>query len=63
MGRAIESERLYLSGLILDDTRPYFEVGYGLSNRYFSGGIFASFLSSEFQEIGAKITFELFRKW
>ena len=63
VGRAIESERLYLSGLILDDTRPYFEVGYGLSNRYFSGGIFASFLSSEFQEIGAKITFELFRKW
>lgn len=63
VGRYIESERIYLGALLLDNTRPYYEVGYGLTNRFFSGGLFASFLNTRFQEFGAKITIELFRKW
>lgn len=63
VGRYIENERIYFSALLLDHTRPYYEVGYGLTNRYFSAGVFASFLNSKFQECGTKISFELFRKW
>ena len=63
VGRFIESERIYVGGVTLNHTRPYFEVGYGLTNRYFSGGLFCSFLNTKFQEFGAKITLELFRRW
>ncbi len=63
VGRFIESERIYVGSVTLNHTRPYFEVGYGLTNRYFSGGLFCSFLNTKFQEFGAKITLELFRRW
>ena len=63
VGKYIETERLYASALLIDHTRPYYELGYGLTNRYFSAGVFASFLNASFQELGVKITFELFRKW
>lgn len=63
IGRYVENERLYLSALSIDHTRPYFEIGYGLTNRYFSIGIFGSFLNGEPNEIGCKFTFELFRNW
>ena len=63
IGRYIETERIYASAAFLDHTRPYYEVGYGLTNRYFSAGFFASFLNGKFQDSGFKITLELFRKW
>jgi len=63
IGHYIESERLYISALSIQHTRPYFEVGYGLSNRLFSIGLFGSFLGSEFQKFGCKVTVELFRRW
>jgi len=63
VGRYIETERVYLGALLLNRTRPYYEVGYGLTNRYFSAGIFASFLNTRIQEFGGKISIELFRKW
>ena len=63
VGRYIESERLYVSALSIQHTRPYWEVGYGLSNRLFSTGLFGSFLGSEFQDFGLKITVEIFSKW
>lgn len=63
VGRYVESERFYLSGLLIGHTRPYFEVGYGLTNRYFSVGFFGSFLNTKFQEFGTKFTVELFRRW
>ena len=63
VGRYVERERIYLSTLSIAHTRQYSELGYGFSCRYFSVGCFASFLSTEFQEAGAKFTFELFRRW
>jgi len=63
VGRIVETERIYLSALSIEHTRPYFEVGYGFQNRYFSTGIFASFLNTSFQSFGCKFTIELFRRW
>ena len=63
VGRYIETERVYFSALLISDTRPYYEIGYGLTNRYFSAGLFASFLNRHPLEIGGKISIELFRKW
>ena len=62
-GRVIETERIYVSALSIEHTRPYFEIGYGFTNRYFSTGIFASFLDYNFQKFGCKFTVELFRRW
>lgn len=62
-GRYIERERIYLSSLSVAHTRLYSELGYGFTCRYFSMGFFASFLNTQFQESGAKFTFELFRRW
>jgi hypothetical protein len=63
VGRYVERERIYLSSLSIANTRLYSELGYGFTCRYFSVGFFASFLSTHFQESGAKFTFELFRRW
>lgn len=63
VGKYIETERLYVSALQIEHTRPYFEFGYGLTNRYFSVGAFGSFLNGSLYEFGTKFTFELFRKW
>ncbi|MBQ9655072.1 MAG: hypothetical protein IJV38_03510 [Prevotella sp.] len=63
IGRYIEAERLYVSALSIAHTRPYFEVGYGFANRFFSTGIFASFLGTHYQKLGVKITLEIFRRW
>ncbi len=63
VGRYVERERIYLSSLSIADTRLYSELGYGFTCRYFSVGLFASFMNASFQESGAKFTFELFRRW
>ena len=63
VGRYVERERAYASSLLIGHSRPYTELGYGFTCRYFSMGFFASFLSTQFQECGAKFTFELFRRW
>ena len=63
LGRYVERERVYLSSLSIAHSRLYSEIGYGFTCRYFSVGFFASFLSTKFQETGAKFTFELFRRW
>lgn len=63
IGRYVERECIYLSSLSIAHTRLYSELGYGFTCRYFSMGIFASFLGLEYQETGCKFTFELFRKW
>lgn len=63
IGRYVENERLYLSALSIAHTRPYFEVGYGITNRYCSIGLFGSFLNVEPYEVGCRFTFELFRNW
>lgn len=63
IGRAVETERIYISALSIEHTRPYFELGYGFQNRFFSTAIFASFLNCQYQQFGCKFTLELFRRW
>lgn len=63
VGRFVETERLYLSVLGVERTRAYFELGYGLKCRYFSMGVFASFLNTKYNAFEFKSTFELFRRW
>lgn len=63
IGKYIETERIYANFLQIEHTRPYTEIGYGLTNRYFSIGLFASFLNGSFNEFGSKFSFELFRRW
>ncbi|MBQ2208572.1 MAG: hypothetical protein II404_01240 [Prevotella sp.] len=63
IGRYIETERIYLSALSIEHTRPYFEVGYGFTNRYLSAAIFASMLNGKVQRVGCKFTVELFSRW
>ena len=63
VGRYIETERVYVNFLQIEHTRPYTEIGYGLTNRYFSVGLFGSFLNGKFHEFGSKYSFELFSRW
>lgn len=63
LGHYIERERIYLSSLLINQSRLYSELGYGFSSRYISMGIFAGFRNIEYQEIGCKFTIELFRRW
>jgi len=63
LGRAIEMERIYVSALSIEHTRPYYEVGYGFTNRFFSAAIFGTILGNQFQKIGTKFTLQLFRRW
>lgn len=62
-GRAIEKERVYFSALSIQHTRPYFELGYGFTNRYFSTAFFTSFLGIQPQRFGCEFTVDIFRKW
>ncbi len=62
-GNLIEKERLYLSGLHLKGLSHYIEVGYGLTNQYFSMGLFAGFKRGEYYSIGCNVEFELFNRW
>jgi hypothetical protein len=62
-GRYIETERIYLSALSIQHTRPYFELGYGFSNRYLSAAVFTNFLDSQIQRVGFKVTIEIFSRW
>ena len=63
VGRYLEVERIYVSGLSIAHTRPYMELGYGFTNRYFSAAVFANMLGGKIQEFGCQFTVELFRRW
>ena len=63
LGKYIEKERFYISAVSVQHTRPYFEIGYGFTNRYLSVGLFASFHNLSFQSIGIGFDFELFKRW
>ena len=63
IGRFIETERFYLSALSIEHTRPYYEIGYGLTTRAVSIGVFTGFLGTQYYDFGCKFTFELFRRW
>ena len=63
LGKYIEKERFYISAVSVQHTRPYFEIGYGFTNRYLSIGIFASFHNLSYQSFGIGFDFELFKRW
>ena len=63
LGKYIEKERFYISGVLLERSRPYYELGYGFTNRYISVGAFASFRNTRFEKFGVKFDFELFKRW
>ena len=63
IGKYVETERFYIGVLRIQDTKPYTELGYSFTNRYFSAGVFTSFLGAEYHDIGFKFTMELFRRW
>lgn len=63
IGHFVETEMIYASVLSIEHTHLYSEVGYGFTNRYFSTGVFASFLNHKFQSFGCKFTIEIFKRW
>lgn len=63
LGKYIEKERIYISSVLLEYSRPFHELGYGFTNRYISVSAFASFRNTHFDRIGVEVEFELFRRW
>ena len=63
IGRYIETERIYASALSIEHTHPYFELGYGFSNRYISAAVFTNLLSYKLQKVGFKVTIQIFDRW
>lgn len=54
-----ENERIYVSQLYTPEIVSYCELGYGIGNRFFNAGFFASFHKAEFRRMGVRIAFEL----
>ncbi len=63
VGTIIEKERVYLSVLKLSQIRNYFELGYSITNRLFSIGLFTSFREGHYESFGCEFGFELFNRW
>lgn len=59
---AIQSERFYLSGLIMKHLNPYVEIGYGFATHIFDIGLFGSIMNGTGYNCGVKFSFELFKK-
>lgn len=53
-----ENERIYLSQLYTPQIISYTELGYGIGNRFFNAGIFASFHKFTFKQVGVRAAFE-----
>ncbi|MDO5447244.1 MAG: DUF5686 family protein, partial [Prevotellaceae bacterium] len=62
VGRFVETERIYLNVLATEHFHPYVEVGYGIKNRLFSGGVFVGFNKEKFDGVEFKIDLELFNR-
>ena len=60
--RYVQSERLYLSGLVVPHLSPYIEAGYGIGTHVFDFGVFVALSNWKFDQIGCKFTFELFNR-
>lgn len=63
IGKFIETERLYGNILLTDKLHPYAEIGYGLTNRLFSVGLFSGVSNKTFAGAGIRFSLELFRDW
>lgn len=60
--RYVLQERLYLNALVMPHLNPYVELGYGIGTHVFDFGLFVAFESGQYEEVGVKITFELFNR-
>ena len=63
IGRLVEMERIYVSVLSTEHSLPYYEMGYGFTNQFFSTGVFISMTGGKLQQFGCKFTLELFKRW
>lgn len=63
IGKYFEMERIYASGLMTQNLKPYVEMGYGFTNRIFSLGVFLGTRNGKFDGIGCEFGIELFDKW
>lgn len=63
LGHFIEMERVYVNTLFARDNHPYMELGYGLTNRVFSIGLFVATKNNKYDGVGCRIGLELFRDW
>lgn len=63
IGRVMEAERIYMNVLSAEHLHPYIECGYGFTNRFFSMGIFTAISNKNFEGVGFRFGFELFRDW
>ncbi len=63
LGRYIESERIYVNGLIAEYSTPYAEYGYGFATRLFSIGVYFSMMNHSYYGMGCRLSFELFHRW
>lgn len=63
VGKFIEKERFYVSGLLVKHLHPYTEWGYSVTTRLMTLGVFAAFHNAEFNGVGCRFSFELFRNW
>jgi hypothetical protein len=61
IARYVSVERLYFSLLQTPALPSYTEIGYGLGNHLFNIALFAGFSKLNYQGIGVKFAFELFR--
>lgn len=63
LGQLMEMERIYMNVLFADHLHPYIECGYGFTNRFFSMGVFIGTSNKNFEGVGCRFGFELFRDW
>lgn len=63
LGKFLEKERLYVSSVIVEHSKPYYEVGYSFTNRYISAGLFTNIKGNKLGTFGFKLGFELFNRW
>ena len=60
--RSVINERIYFNSLVMNQLRPYIEVGYGIGTHVFDFGAFVSNSNWKHFKFGCKITFELFNR-
>lgn len=60
--RSVINERIYINALVMNQLKPYVEIGYGIGTHIFDFGVFGALSNWKNSKIGCKITFELFSK-
>lgn len=56
------NERIYVGVLSMPHLNPYIEIGYGIGTHIFDFGVFASNINGKFNDVGIKLTIELFNR-